>query len=212
MVERVEMAAFPLGTVLLPGQLMPLQVFEPRYRVMLFDLREESPAEFVVAMIERGSEVGGGDVRSTVGCVARIVSQADTDDGRSLIAVIGVRRVRVVDWLAEDPYPRAVVEPAPAIAWSGDEDPRNRAEAVTTAAREVGGLAARAGAQPWPVELELAADPEERLWQLALLAPLATLDRQRLLGEDDPSNRCSLLESFLEEQRELIAGRLDWND
>jgi Lon protease-like protein len=66
---------FPLGTVLLPGGVMPLHVFEPRYRQMIKDCMA-SDAEFGVTLIERGSEVGGGDVRSEVGTVARIRTRA----------------------------------------------------------------------------------------------------------------------------------------
>ena len=67
-------AMFPLGTVLLPGGVLPLQVFEPRYRQMVRDLLADDsrPPEFGVVMIERGSEVGGGDARSTVGTLAQI--------------------------------------------------------------------------------------------------------------------------------------------
>ena len=57
---------FPLGTVLLPGAPLPLQVFEPRYRGLTHDCLAGVP-EFGVVLIERGSEVGGGDVRTNVG-------------------------------------------------------------------------------------------------------------------------------------------------
>ncbi|MGI9578236.1 MAG: LON peptidase substrate-binding domain-containing protein, partial [Microthrixaceae bacterium] len=116
-----EMAAFPLGTVLLPGQLLPLQVFEPRYRVMLFDLRGSDPAEFVVVLIERGAEVGGGDERSVNGCVAQVLDQQDLDDGRSMVVVAGTRVVHIEEWLDEDPYPRALVRPLEAMPWADSE-------------------------------------------------------------------------------------------
>lgn len=66
---------FPLGTVLLPGAYLPLHVFEPRYRRLVQACLEGSP-EFGVVLIERGSEVGGGERRFDVGCVARILSAA----------------------------------------------------------------------------------------------------------------------------------------
>ena len=55
---------FPLGTVLLPGAVLPLHVFEPRYRQLVQDCLAGEP-EFGVVLIERGSEVGGGDQRAT---------------------------------------------------------------------------------------------------------------------------------------------------
>ncbi|MCH2412496.1 MAG: hypothetical protein MK189_05940, partial [Acidimicrobiales bacterium] len=65
-------AVFPLGTVLLPTAFLPLHVFEPRYRTMLADLLEGS-RRFGGGLIERGSEVGGGEGRTEVGTMARIV-------------------------------------------------------------------------------------------------------------------------------------------
>ena len=57
---------FPLGTVLFPHALLPLRVFEPRYRTMTAHVMR-GDAEFGVVLIERGSEVGGGDIRFDVG-------------------------------------------------------------------------------------------------------------------------------------------------
>ena len=65
---------FPLGSVLLPGSVIQLHVFEPRYRVMIQRCVESADHEFGVVLIERGHEVGGGDVRRPVGTVARLLS------------------------------------------------------------------------------------------------------------------------------------------
>jgi hypothetical protein len=206
-----EFAAFPLGTVLLPGQLLPLQVFEPRYRVMLFDLRDADPAEFVVALIERGSEVGGGDERSAVGCVARILEQQDLPDGRSMIAAVGVRPVSVEAWLDEDPYPRVLAEAVEEVPWPGDPDAPD-IDAITTQARDVASLAATLGAAAWPEEMALSEDPVQRVWQLAIVTPLATIDRQRLLAEHDAARRATMLAEYLSEQKDLLTARLEWGD
>ena len=66
---------FPLGTVLLPGAVLPLHVFEPRYRALVADCLA-GEQEFGVVLIERGSEVGGVDVRRDIATVARIVEMA----------------------------------------------------------------------------------------------------------------------------------------
>ncbi len=209
--DATEMPVFPLGTVLLPGQLLPLNVFEPRYRVLLFDLRDVAQPEFVVTLIERGSEVGGGDVRSSMGCVARIQRREDLDDGRTLLVVVGTRRVEINEWLAEDPYPRAVVRERGEPTWPTEGPPEGSLVARTIeAARTVGDLASRLGGPGWPEDLDLATDPVACGWQLALLAPLATLDRQRLLVVDDPVERWSLLHELLVEQRELLSARIEW--
>src|SRR6476646_946546 len=111
------MPMFPLGSVLLPGGVLPLHVFEPRYRALVQDCLASAEHEFGVVLIERGFEVGGGDFRCLVGTVARMVQVAELDDGRYALVTIGTRRIRVNGWLPDDPYPKADVED-----WPDEED------------------------------------------------------------------------------------------
>src|SRR6478752_3521250 len=99
---------FPLGTVLFPHALLPLRVFEARYRLMT-ERALRGDGEFGVVLIERGSEVGGGDTRFDVGTVARIVRAQQLPDGGFALATVGIRRIRVTAWLVDDPYPQAEV-------------------------------------------------------------------------------------------------------
>src|SRR5438445_558196 len=100
---------FPLGTVLVPHAHLPLHIFEPRYRALTRDCLA-GEGEFGVVLIERGSEVGGGDVRFGVGTVASIVQAVELPDGRWLLDALGTTRIRILRWLPEDPYPQAEVE------------------------------------------------------------------------------------------------------
>ena len=75
-----ELPMFPLGTVLFPHGVLPIHVFEPRYRAMVDDCLA-GDARFGVVLIERGSEVGGGDTRFHVGTVAQIVQAGKMPDG-----------------------------------------------------------------------------------------------------------------------------------
>src|SRR5205085_12341103 len=97
---------FPLGTVLFPYAVLPLHVFEPRYRLMMRHVLD-GDQEFGVVLIERGSEVGGGDVRFDTGTIARVAQANELPDGRFVCTAVGVRRVRVRAWLPDDPYPLA---------------------------------------------------------------------------------------------------------
>jgi Lon protease-like protein len=109
---------FPLQSALLPGDILPLRVFEPRYSRLVQDCLAADDPAFGVVLISRGWEVGGGDTRSDVGAMARIEQHVDLEGGQhELIAVIG-ERIRVLRWLADDPYPRAVVE-----AWPDEPGP-----------------------------------------------------------------------------------------
>src|SRR5262245_7927664 len=135
---------FPLGSVLVPGMLLPLQVFEPRYHALVRDC-VAGDGEFGVVLIERGSEVGGGDVRTCLGTVAHILRVEQLPDGRLALAAVGTRRLRVTAWLEDDPYPRAEVED-----WPDDPDDPAAADAAAEALGPGGEVTAllRRGAGP----------------------------------------------------------------
>src|SRR4051794_29363897 len=103
------MPMFPLGSVLLPGAVLPLHVFEPRYRTLVDACLAADEHEFGVVLIDRGHEVGGGDVRRRAGTVARMMQVAELEAGRYAVVAVGTRRIRVERWLDDDPYPRADV-------------------------------------------------------------------------------------------------------
>src|SRR5579884_4179769 len=100
---------FPLGTVLFPHMPLPLHVFEERYKALTRDCLR-SDRRFGVVLIERGPEVGGGDVRFGMGTVARIVAEAALTGGRWALLARGEERIRISNWLPDDPYPVALVE------------------------------------------------------------------------------------------------------
>lgn len=173
-----ELAMFPLGSVLFPGMPLPLRIFEPRYVAMLSSVLGEAEHEFGVVLIERGSEVGGGDVRFSVGTVARIVSVAQRAGFIELLAV-GSARVEVVRWLQDDPFPLAEVrELAPVEVDESTPAELDKAEAVVRA------TIARASEfleVPWPADMELSSALTERIWQVTGISPLNSMDQYRLL-------------------------------
>ena len=197
---------FPLGTVLFPYATLPLHVFEPRYRVLVHDCLASDAPEFGVVLIERGSEVGGGDVRFRTGTVARLVEAAELPDGRWVLVTVGTRRIRVHDWLAEEPYPRAEVSDV-AEAAAGPDAPSARDE-VERRLRHVLALAAEAGDHTAPATVELDADPLVAGWQAATLAPVGPADGQRVLETDSVEDRLRLLCALLEDEASVLAHRL----
>ena len=103
---------FPLGTVLFPGGVLRLHIFEDRYKAMLRDVMADD-RQFGVVLIERGSEVGGGDVRVSVGTGARVENTYELGDDCWAVLASAVNRIRVDRWLPDDPYPRAEVREFP---------------------------------------------------------------------------------------------------
>ncbi|MET0725449.1 MAG: LON peptidase substrate-binding domain-containing protein [Leifsonia sp.] len=169
---------FPLGSVLFPHMPLLLRVFEPRYLVMLSRMLDATPAEFGVVLIERGQEVGGGERRFSVGTVARITEVGTTDGAFALVAH-GGRRIRVLDWLPEDPHPVAETEELAALVWS--EDARPLLEQAELVVRRALARASEFIESPWPSDVALSDDPVEAAWQLAGIAPLGEIDQLRLL-------------------------------
>jgi Lon protease-like protein len=202
MVEELPM--FPLGTVLFPHALLPLHVFEPRYRALV-DRCLASDREFGVVLIERGHEVGGGDQRFDVGTVARIVQAGRTDDGRWMLVNVGLQRLRVVEWLPDDPHPIARVERV-------DEVPVDHSavdvESVASLLRRVLAMHVELGDLAAPIDVELADDTAVASFQAAALAPVGPLDAQRLLEIDDPTERLAQLAALLTEECTVLELRL----
>ncbi|HEY3942081.1 MAG TPA: LON peptidase substrate-binding domain-containing protein [Acidimicrobiales bacterium] len=179
---------FPLSTVLFPHGTLPLHVFEPRYRVLM-DHCLAAEREFGVVMIERGSEVGGGDLRSGTGTLARIEVAQQLPDGRWLMAARGVEPIRVLDWLPDDPYPVATVVPIsePELA----PEHRLLAEARSWV-RRARALLSELGDHP-PMAPDAPGTTTEQMWHLCAAAPLGPLDRQRLLVAGGPEARLEAL-------------------
>lgn len=201
---------FPLGSVAVPGMVLPLHVFEERYRRMVRDCLA-GDGEFGVVLIERGSEVGGGDVRTDVGTVARIVRAEQTADGRFALAAVGVRRVRVDRWLDDDPYPRAEVSDWPDdVAPAGDDGTDVGADVAGVAAllRRASALRVELGEPDALVDVELAEDPSTASFQGTALAPLGPLDKQALLCAGSAEQRLRLLHQMLTDSIELLEARL----
>lgn len=190
---------FPLGSALLPGNPLPLQIFEPRYLTMLGDV-VGGDGRFGVVLIERGFEVGGGDQRFSVGTVATIGQLQPTADGRVRLLARGGDRFEIVRWLPDDPYPLAEVRTLPALEWSS-EQVSHLAETERTVRRALV-VMSEYRADLWPSDVELSDDPVTRSWQLAGISPLGALDQLTLL-------RSSSVGELLEHTARLTTEALD---
>ncbi len=103
---------FPLESVQLPGETLPLRIFEPRYRELVTDCLA-GDRRFGVVLIAAGREVGGGERRCEVGAIAQITGHRKLGFGQhALVCTVG-ERLRVQRWLDDDPYPRAEALPWP---------------------------------------------------------------------------------------------------
>jgi Lon protease-like protein len=89
---------FPLGTVLYPGLVLPLHIFEDRYKQLIRDLlAEEEPRRFGVIAIREGRETGIGGVSALhdIGCTATVREVTEGDDGQYDIVTVGTDRFKL---------------------------------------------------------------------------------------------------------------------
>ena len=198
---------FPLGTVLLPFAHLPLHIFEPRYRALVKDVLA-GDGEFGVVLIERGQEVGGGDVRFGVGTVARIVQTAELPDGRWLLDAVGTERFRVTEWLPEDPYPQAMVEAIDDPTDGGDAEAAEGRNAVERLLRQVLALQVELGMPAPSAVRTLDENPAVAAFEAALLSPIGPMDAQKVLEAEGTLTRLALLEALLADAKGLLERRM----
>jgi Lon protease-like protein len=100
---------FPLNIVLFPGMVLPLRIFEPRYRLMIRRCLD-GDRQFGVAMIKEGEEVGGPAVTVATGTLAEISGFELMPDGQFMLVCVGLRRFKIHSRVPGEPYAQAEIE------------------------------------------------------------------------------------------------------
>jgi len=162
--------------------------------------------EFGVVLIERGSEVGGGDTRKSVGTLAKIIDSEKSNDGRWLLLTKGTKRIKTFRWLEDSPYPRAEVS-----LLDKDEFLPNDTQdwlEIVAHMRRVLAVLAELGDDVAPISIDISEDPYLGSFQMSSILPITAFDSQKLLEVDSVSKRCVLLESFLVNLEETASSRL----
>jgi Lon protease-like protein len=200
MAERIPL--FPLGTVLFPGALLPLRIFEERYRQLLADLLERPEPEqvFGVVAIREGREVGADGVRSLheVGCTARLRLVEPTTDGSIHVVTAGVQRFRLLSLdPSAAPYPTARVDPLPEPL---GECPPALADSVARLF-----LQYRAELLGLDAAVELPAAPGRLAYVVAASLLTGIADQQRLLAAPDVGARLRAEQALMRRERAIAA-------
>ena len=214
-----EWPVFPLGSAFLPGDPVGLTLFEPRYLEMITGVLV-GDGRFASVLISEGSEVGGADRRFDHGVVVEVHDAADLP-GRILVRGRALGCWRAVEWLHDDPYPRAIgVEVAePVVEGRARFDIASSisllAQAVSSIRSMLGadevtsrepGLAGLAGGRWWDERGE-----SERLWEafwlLARAIPCGAYDRHSFMLEGELSERVRRVRAVVEHVSEIIRFR-----
>ncbi|MCW2948344.1 MAG: peptidase lon domain protein [Actinoallomurus sp.] len=201
MTERLPI--FPLGAVLFPGLVLPLQIFEERYRLLIRDVLDgEEPHRFGVVSIELGHEVGPGAARrlAAVGCTAEVRGVQKHDDGRFDIVTTGGTRFRIEDIDDSLPYLRADVTLLPDESGPGAE---TATEPVTRLFRRYCDRLVAHGAEVADLD-DLPEDPIQLSYLVAASLILDRSDKQRLLQAGHAAARLHLEYELLRRENLLL--------
>ncbi|GIJ58393.1 LON peptidase substrate-binding domain-containing protein [Virgisporangium aurantiacum] len=205
---------FPLGTVLFPGLVLPLHIFEPRYRSLvrdLIDLPADQTREFGVVAIKSGWEVqstgpggltaGGSLTLYEVGCTAEVRTVTEHPDGRFDLVTVGRRRFRTKQ-LVDDPAPYLVADVELLSEPTGDEQ---LAERLSTTVLDLFQRYITMMRQQTPeVGEQLPDRPGVLSYLVAASAVLPLEDRQRLLAADDTVRRLRAERTLLRREVTLL--------
>jgi uncharacterized protein len=190
------MPIFPLATVLFPGAILPLRIFEVRYMDMAKAcLRDGTP--FGVCLIREGSEVGAPAVPEPVGCSARI-GEVDAEElGILKVKAAGLERFRIVSHEVNR-QGLIVGEVEPLLA----EPPVGEAEGLAESAEFLAKVIAAIGADRFgePFRFD---DASWVTFRLAEILPLRIDVKQKLLELTDATLRLAILHKFLKQQKLL---------
>jgi uncharacterized protein len=203
MSERLRL--FPLGTVLFPGMVLPLHIFEDRYRQMVHELLDgPEPRRFGVIAIRKGRETGIEGVSSLyeVGCTATLRQTEEHDDGRFDLITVGTQRFRLESLDESRPYLQGDVEFLPED--DGDSAAAGRAASLVAATFRdyLEALAARGLAQITIPDL-----PEEPVLLSYLVAATMIVDlpdQQALLAEPDSLSRLAAVRALLQRETTML--------
>ncbi|APV52297.1 hypothetical protein BWI17_04905 [Betaproteobacteria bacterium GR16-43] len=195
--KRETVPIFPLATVLYPGTILPLRIFEVRYMDMAKECLKAGSL-FGVCMIKEGAEVGTPAVPESVGCLARI-AEADMEElGILKVKAEGIERFRILE--TEVTKQGLIVG---TIERQGGEDEMSDtpglAECADFLQKAIIGIGEARFAAPFQFE-----DASWVSFRLAEILPLRNDVKQKLLELRDASVRLAILHRFLRQQK-LIA-------
>lgn len=190
---------FPLpGVVLLPGTLLPLHIFESRYRAMVADALEHDRT-IGMAMLKPGWEAAGDDPQIyPVGGAGEIIESEELEDGRYNILLEARFRFRVVEEAVPDPYRVARVEEIRSVPFA---EPAEQKRVLGATAALFGEVADELGLPPLPAE-ELS--PERLASEIALRLRYAPPELQSLLETDSIAARFETLVGRMREWKRRL--------
>ncbi len=187
---------FPLpDLVLFPGLVLPLYVFEQRYRDLLADIRRSKEPFGIVRILEAGGEDQAKpfeDRIAKVGTLAHLRSITDHDDGTASIVVVGGERFRILEFDTSRSYLSATVQEDPLPEGPGEQD-----MTAALSRRLLDGLLTVRATDAETIREHAPQEPLLLASFAATLLPLSGDQREQALDTIDLLDRLETLISFL---------------
>ncbi|GAB4463930.1 MAG: LON peptidase substrate-binding domain-containing protein [Armatimonadaceae bacterium] len=196
-----EIPLFPLDVVLFPNMILPLHIFEERYKEMIQRCVHES-LPFGVVLIKEVNEATGRVTTHPVGCTARIARVEKLPDGRMNIEVIGEQRFRILDTHEQMSYRTGLTEPyTDTPVDTGEIEPLTGEvhdllyeflmRSLAIMGQEVG-------------DFELPRDGQKLAFTAACVLPLPNPQKQELLSDRNPADRLQTVRGLLAKENERL--------
>jgi len=173
----IELPLFPLKVVLFPGMVLPLHIFEPRYRLMITECRNEHKT-FGIVLARPGSKVMHEETYA-VGTTVEIREIDELEDGRFILMAIGMQRFRILSWHRKKPYLCGLVEPYQDVPEPPQVLASSAKQAQTLFESYLNMLLEASGKET--MEISLPALPEELSYFIAYLLGAEDEKKQQLL-------------------------------
>ena len=202
----MELPLFPLNTVLFPGAMLPLHIFEERYKVMIARCIEERQP-FGVLLIRKGHEVGDTTEPFDIGTTAHIARVDELEEGKMNLVCLGGQRFRTVRLVSEDPYLTCEVE---FLSSTSTDDPKAR-----ELSDDAGSLFAEyvrlylAMSNQWARSVEMPSEPDGLADFIGARLGVAPQVKQRLLEELSARTRLALEVQILGEAIREMSPRVE---
>ena len=196
-----DLPLFPLNTVLFPGMVLPLHIFEERYKQMIGRCMEDN-RPFGVVLIRQGEEVGGGATPHDVGTTAVIAGASQTKDGRYNLVTIGSERFRLLAMRDDLPYLVGSAEPWP-LTGGAVEQAQQRARSMLTLFRQYVDLLVKAQGHRMEIE-QIPEEPRALALLVAIALQVPLLQKQYLLCRPSVADLLRAEQVILRRERLLL--------
>jgi uncharacterized protein len=199
--EWADLPLFPLSTVLFPGMVLTLHIFEERYKLMIEHcLQERRP--FGVLLTREGSEVGEAAVPYEVGTTSVIAGVSRLADGRMNLVTVGGERFRLLTLRTDLPYLVGDAKPWP-LTGGQNREARAQTEAVRALFRKYLELLVQAQGHEISVG-EMPAEPRLLALLVAIAMDLPMQQKQELLGQPTVGRLLSAERAILRREQAML--------